>query len=82
MYIYIYIERESNHGEKNYCFLNSIKLSEYKIGIKFDKDLLAVKQKNYLSRIVNVYVVYELYNWPRNLLTISNLKIYYLEQLV
>ena len=40
-------------------FLNSIKLSEYRIGIKFDKYPLAVEQKNYLTKIVNVYIVYD-----------------------
>ena len=46
--------------------MNSIKLSEYGIGIKFDKDLLAVTQNNYLTKIVNVYIVYDLDAWPRN----------------
>ena len=41
-------------------FLNSIKLSEYRIGIKFDKDPLAVEQNNYFSKIVNVYILYDL----------------------
>ena len=40
--------------------LNSIKLSEYKIGIKFDKDRLAVEQNNYLAKIVNIYIFYDL----------------------
>ena len=30
------------------------------MGIKFDKDPLAVEQNNYVTKIVNVYVVYEL----------------------
>ena len=47
-------------------FLNSIKLSEYRIGIKFDKDPLAVEQNNYLTKIINVYIVYDLDAWPRN----------------
>ena len=34
--------------------------------IKFDKDPLAVKQNNYLGKIVNVYIVYDLDAWPRN----------------
>ena len=34
------------------AFLNCIKLSEYRIGIKFDKDPLDVEQHNYLSKIV------------------------------
>ena len=48
------------------AFLHSIKLSGYKMGIKFDKDPLAVEQNNYLSKIVNVYTVYDLDAWPRN----------------
>ena len=34
-------------------FLHSAKLSGYRIGIKFDKDFLAVEQNNYLSEILN-----------------------------
>ena len=34
--------------------------------IKFDKDLLAVKQNNYQTKIVNVYIAYDLDAWPRN----------------
>ena len=64
-------------------FLNSIKLSEeYRIGIKFDKDPLALEENNYLTKIVNVYIVYDLDAWPGNLLIISNLRIAYLEQLI
>ena len=48
------------------AFLNSIKLSGYRIGIKFDKDPLAVEQSNYLTKIVNVYIVYDLDAWSRN----------------
>ena len=44
-------------------FLHSIKHSEYRMGIKFGKDPLAVKQNNYLTKIVNVY---DLDAWPRN----------------
>ena len=46
--------------------MHSITLSEYRIRIKFDKDPLAVKQNNYLSKIVNVCIVYDLEAWPRN----------------
>ena len=46
--------------------MHNVKLSRYRIGIKFDKDTLAVEQNNYLTKIVNVYIVYELYTWPRN----------------
>ena len=34
--------------------------------IKFDKDTLAVEQNNYLTKIVNVYIVQDLAAWPRN----------------
>ena len=40
------------------AFLHSIKLSECKIRIKFDKDPMAVEQNKYLSKIVNVYLAY------------------------
>ena len=43
-----------------------MKLSGYRKGIKFDKVPLAVEQNNYLSEIVNVYIVYDLDAWPRN----------------
>ena len=46
--------------------MNSIKLSEYRTGIKFDKDPLAVEQSNYLIKILKVYIVYNLDPWPRN----------------
>ena len=49
------------------AFLNSIKLSEYRIRIKVDKYLLAVEQINYLTKILNVYVAYDLDAWLRNL---------------
>ena len=47
------------------AFLHSIKLSEYKMGIEFDKDHLAAGQNNYLTKIVNVYIVYDLDAWPK-----------------
>ena len=34
--------------------------------IKFNKDILAVEQNNHTTKIVNVYIVYELDAWPRN----------------
>ena len=34
--------------------------------IKFDKDPLAVEQNNYASKILNVYIVYDLDAWSRN----------------
>ena len=34
--------------------------------LKFDKDPLALEKNNYLTKIVNVYIVYDLDAWPRN----------------
>ena len=34
------------------------------MGIKFDKDSLAVKQNNHESENVNVYIAYDLDAWP------------------
>ena len=36
------------------------------MGIKFDKDPLAVEQNNYLTKIIIVYIIYYLAAWPRN----------------
>ena len=48
------------------AFLHSIKLSGYRIEIKFDKDSLAVEPSNKITKIGNVYIVYHLDAWPRN----------------
>ena len=37
------------------------------MGIKYNKDSLAVEQNNYLTKIVNIYIVYDLTAQPRNL---------------
>ena len=42
---------------------NRLKLWEYRIGIKFYKDPLAVEQNHYLNKVVNLYVVYNLEAW-------------------
>ena len=44
----------------------SIKLSEYRIGTKLDKDLLILQQNKYLTKFVSAYIVYDLDTWPRN----------------
>ena len=44
--------------------LHSIKLFEYRMRIKFDKDPLTVEQNNCASRVVNVYILYEFDTWP------------------
>ena len=35
------------------------------MGIKFDKDPLGIEQNNYLTKIVNVYIVYDLKALPK-----------------
>ena len=50
------------------AFFHSIRHSGYKVGIKLDKDPLAVKQKNYTTNIVNAYIVYVLENWSNGAL--------------
>ena len=44
------------------------------MGIRFDKDRLAVEQSNYQTEIVNVYIIYDLDALPRN--PTNNLKFY------
>ena len=46
--------------------MHSKNISENRIGIKLDKEPLSIKQNNYLTKIVNVYIVYDLVAWPRN----------------
>ena len=47
-------------------FLHKIKFSGYKIGIKFDKEPLVVEQNNYVTKIVNAYIVHNLDDQPKN----------------
>ena len=62
--------------------LHSMKLFGYRMGIKFDKSPIAVEQNNYLSKVVNVHIVYCLDAWPRNLTYNLNLQIACLVQLI
>ena len=64
------------------AFLHSIKLSEHRIEKKIDKDPLAVEQNNYLTKIVYVYILYDLDAWPKNLINNFKFKNSYLEQLI
>ena len=50
------------------------------MGIKLHKDPSAVEQNNYLTKIVNVCIVYDSDAWPRN--PTKNFKIVHLELLV
>ena len=43
--------------------LHSLNRTGYKIGTKFNKDPLPVEQNNYLTKIINVYIVYDLAAW-------------------
>ena len=47
-------------------FLNNIKLSEYRIRIKFDNNPLTVEKSNYLTKTVNVYIACDSDAWARN----------------
>ena len=38
------------------------------MGVQFDQDPLAVAQNNYITKIVNAYIVYDLDGSPRNLI--------------
>ena len=35
------------------------------MAIKFDKEPLAVEQSSYLTKIVNIYIAYDLDAWPK-----------------
>ena len=48
------------------AFLHSIRFPEYRMGIKFDKDPLAVERNSYGTKIVKAYIVYDLDAWPNN----------------
>ena len=37
-----------------------------RMGVNFDKVPLAAEENNYTTKIVNVYIVYDLVAWPRN----------------
>ena len=57
---------KGNYNVKLKSIKQSIKLFGYKIGIKFDKGHLAVEQNNYTTKLVNLYIVYDLDAWQRN----------------
>ena len=55
-------------------FLHCIRLSGNRVGIEFDKGLLAVKQNNYATKTVNAYIACDLNTWPTIRLTNSKFK--------
>ena len=46
--------------------LGTAHVSGSRLGIKFDKNPLAIEKYNYLTKIVNVYIIYDLVAWQRN----------------
>ena len=46
----------------------SLKIKRFgcKVGMQFLNDFLLVENKNYLTKLVNSYIVYDLNCWPRN----------------
>ena len=55
--------------------MHSINISENSIlRIQFDKDPLALKPSNYLTRILNVSIAYNFDAWPRNRTNIFKFK--------
>ena len=45
-----------------------------KIGIQFNSTSSVIKQNNYTTKIVNVYIIYDLDNWAKNVLRNFTLK--------
>ena len=64
------------------ALLHCIKLSGYRMGIKFKKDSLSVEQNNYFAKIANVYIVYDLDTWLGNPTNNFKFRVAYLEQLI
>ena len=46
--------------------LGTAHVSGSRLGIKFDKNSLAIEKYNYLTKIVDVYIIYDLVAWQRN----------------
>ena len=69
----------SKHKPLCTCFLHTIKPSGHRIRERFDKEALAVEQNNFVTRITNAYIVYDLEEF---LLTTLNYKIPCLMQLI
>ena len=58
----------------NDVFLTNVKYFGNKIGIQFHNTTLVIEQINYARKILNVYLVYDLDNWPENPLRNFTLK--------
>lgn len=55
-------------------FLHSITIFQYKVGINFEKEILAVEKNNYLTKFGNSYIVYNLYTLTRTFTRVFKLK--------
>ena len=64
------------------AFLPSMKLSWNKVKIPFNNSVLVVEQNSYVTKFVNAYIVYDLENWSRILLSNFELKNYCLVRLI
>ena len=53
---------------------NNTKFFGHRAGIKLDNRVLVVEQNNYTSKIINVYIVYDIDTWPKNPLNNFTLK--------
>ena len=56
----------AKHIRLNSNFLPNINYFERKIGIQFNNNSLVAEQNNYLTKFINVYIVYDLDHWPNN----------------
>ena len=64
------------------AFLPNIKYFRKNIEIQFNSTPLVVEQNNYITKILSVYMVYDLDNWPKLLLRNVSLKNYFLMRLM
>ena len=64
------------------AFLPYVKHFGVKIGRELNNTPLVIEEINYAPGIVNVYIVYDLDNWPKNPLRNFTLKIFCLERLI
>ena len=51
-----------------------IKYINHKIGVQLNNSVLVVANNNYATKTVNIYIIFDLDNWPRNSLNSFILK--------
>ena len=64
------------------AFLPDVKYFNNKIGMQFNNTPLKIEQNICTTRIVNVYIIYDLDNWPKNPSEILHYKTACLVQLI